>query len=73
MRAGQYFVVSMIILLAAMPIVAQERGGQRGGTPPATVKVHARRGRHAQGAPSGVEGCASARHTRALSVRNGPL
>jgi len=34
MRAGRYFVVSMIMLFIALPIAAQERGGQRSGAPP---------------------------------------
>jgi len=36
MRAERWFVVSMIILLIAVPITAQERGGQRGGAPAAS-------------------------------------
>ena len=36
MRAWRGFVVSMIILLITIPIAAQERGGQRGGAPPAS-------------------------------------
>ena len=35
MRAGRWFVVSLIILLIARPSMAQERGAQRGGAPPA--------------------------------------
>src|SRR5215470_17819494 len=34
MRAGQQFVVSMILVLITMPLAAQDRG-QRGGAPPA--------------------------------------
>jgi len=36
MRTRRSFVVSTLIVLIAMPIVAQERGGQRGGAPPAS-------------------------------------
>lgn len=35
MRGGRWFVVTIIILLIAMPIAAQERGGQRSGAPAA--------------------------------------
>jgi Raf kinase inhibitor-like YbhB/YbcL family protein len=36
MRTRRSFVVSMLIVLIAMSLVAQERGGQRGGAPPAS-------------------------------------
>ena len=35
MRTSDRFVISTIMLLIAMPIAAQERGGQRGGAPAA--------------------------------------
>ena len=35
MRAGRWFVVSLIILLIVRPSMAQERGAQRGGAPAA--------------------------------------
>jgi Raf kinase inhibitor-like YbhB/YbcL family protein len=35
MRTRRWFVVSMVVLLMAMPMAAQERGGQRGGAPAA--------------------------------------
>jgi Raf kinase inhibitor-like YbhB/YbcL family protein len=35
MRTGRWFAVSMTVVLITMPIVAQERGGQRGGAPAA--------------------------------------
>jgi Raf kinase inhibitor-like YbhB/YbcL family protein len=37
MRTSRYFVVSTIILLIAMPMAAQERGGQRAGAPAAAA------------------------------------
>jgi Raf kinase inhibitor-like YbhB/YbcL family protein len=39
MRARHYLLVSMTIMLIAMTLAAQERGGQRGGAPPATGPV----------------------------------
>jgi Raf kinase inhibitor-like YbhB/YbcL family protein len=35
MRTARWFAVSMTIVFITMPIAAQERGGQRGGAPPA--------------------------------------
>ncbi len=37
MRPGHWFAVSMIVPLAATPMAAQDRGGQRGAQPAATA------------------------------------